>query len=201
MNPKESSRSARKCTEVFDILPFKVSPSQVISLKTFDFVELSMAEVDTGVLPFSIIPPEATSISSSRALSINNSQTETYGPSGEPTFGALSTADTQCLGNQNGYLPASRMEAQTQIFCTLALLGALCGTEHPLLTGWWSMLRQYERVDARLQHKIDTEVGAHLALALFIFHLQLILRDWFVEQTRTGHRMTVPAPNLSTKTT
>jgi hypothetical protein len=73
------------------------------------------------------------------------------------------------------------MEARIQICCTLALLGTLCGTEHPIPTRWCSMLRQYERIEARLKHEIDTEVGAHLGPFLFVFHLQLILRDWFVE--------------------
>jgi hypothetical protein len=88
------------------------------------------------------------------------------------------------------------MEARTHIRCTLALLGALCGTEHPIPTEWCTMMMQYERVEARLQHEIDTEVGSCMCHSLFVFHLQLILRDWFVEQTRTGQRTTVAAPDF-----
>jgi hypothetical protein len=44
-------REVDQCADVFDVLPFKVSPSQVISLKTFDFDGLSMVEVGTGVPP------------------------------------------------------------------------------------------------------------------------------------------------------
>jgi hypothetical protein len=44
-------REVDQCAEVFDVLPFKISPSQVISLKTFDFAGLSMAEVGTGPPP------------------------------------------------------------------------------------------------------------------------------------------------------
>jgi hypothetical protein len=43
--------------DTFDVLTFKVSPSQVISLKIFNFSGLSLGEVGTGVLPLSITPP------------------------------------------------------------------------------------------------------------------------------------------------
>jgi hypothetical protein len=105
-----------------------------------------MAVEGTGVLPLIIIPPEATSITAARALSLNNSQAETYNLSREPTVGALSTTYTQFLHNQKGYLPVSWMEERIQIRCTLALLGALCGTEHPISAGWRVMLQQYECV-------------------------------------------------------
>jgi hypothetical protein len=94
-------REVDQSADTFDVLPFKVSPSQVIYLKTFDFVGLSMSEVGTVVMPLSIIPPEATSLAASRALANNHAQAETYDLSGEST--ALSTADTQRLRNQNGY--------------------------------------------------------------------------------------------------
>jgi hypothetical protein len=53
-----------------------------------------MGEVGTGMLPLSVIPPEAISLSASCALANNNLQADTYDLSGEPTSGALSTADT-----------------------------------------------------------------------------------------------------------
>jgi hypothetical protein len=158
-------------------LAFKVSPSQVIALKTFDFAGISLSEVGTGVLPLGIIPPEATSIAAARALSNNHSQAETFDLIGDN--GVLSTADTQRLCNQKGYLPIDWMEARAKIRCTLALLGALCGNEHPVPSAWRLMLRQYERVESSIRNDIDTEVGTRLGLALFMFHLQLILRDWF----------------------
>jgi hypothetical protein len=190
-------REVDQSAEAFGVLAFKVSPSQVISLKTFDFGGLSMSEVGTGVLPLSIIPPEATSLSAARALANNHAQAETYDLSGEPSLGALSTADTQRLRNQKGYLPVNWMEARTQLRCMLALLGALCGNNHAVTLSWQSMLRDYERVEARLVHEIDAELGTKLGPATFVFHLQLIIRDWFVDQTRTGRRDIVPAPDFA----
>jgi hypothetical protein len=174
----------------------KGESERVLLQREVDQCGLSMAKVGGDVLPLSTIPPEGTSIAASRALSLNHTQAEPFDMSGEPTVGALSTADTQRLHNQKGYLPVSWMEARTQIRCTLALLGAVCGTDHPIPAGWRSMLHQYEQVEASLQNDIDTAVGTRLGPPLFVFHLQLILRDWFVEQTRTGQRFSVPAPDF-----
>jgi hypothetical protein len=188
-------REVDQSADFFDVLAFKVSPSQVIALKTFDFAGISLSEVGTGVLPLSIIPPEATSLAAARALSNNHSQAENFDLIGDT--GVLSTADTQWLPNQKGYLPVDWMEARTQIRCTLALLGALCGNEHPVPAAWRLMLCQYERVESKIRNDIDTEVETRLGPALFVFHLQFILRDWFEDQTRTGQTTIVSAPEFS----
>jgi hypothetical protein len=189
-------REVDHSAEFFDVLPSKLSTSQVISLKNFDFAGLSMSEVGTGVLPLSIIPPELTSLADARVLATNHAQAETYDSSGKPSLGALPTSDTQRLRNQKGYLPFSWMEAHCQIQCTLGLLGALCGDGHVVPIAWHIMLLQYERVEARLQHDIDTEVCAHLGPLLFVFHLQLILSDWFVDQTQMDHCTSITAPDF-----
>jgi hypothetical protein len=180
-------REVEQRFNTFDVPPFKVSP-------TFDFAGLSMSEMGTGVMPLSIIPPEVTSLAASCALANNHAQAETYDLSGEST--ALSTADTQRLRNKKGYLPANWMEAPTQLRCTLALLGALCGDEHAITAAWRSMIRQYERVEARIIHEMYTEVGARLGPHLFVFHLQLISRNWFADQTRKGQASIIPAPDF-----
>jgi hypothetical protein len=98
-------REVDQSAEEFDILAFKVSPSQVIALRTFNSADISLGEVGTGILLLSIIPPEATSLSAARALANNHSQAETFDLSGDPSSGVLSTAETQNLCNQKGYLP------------------------------------------------------------------------------------------------
>jgi hypothetical protein len=50
-------REVDQSADAFDVLVFKVSPSQVISRKTFDFYGLSLIEVGTSVLSLSIAPP------------------------------------------------------------------------------------------------------------------------------------------------
>jgi hypothetical protein len=179
------------------VFPFKVTPSQCIALKTFDFSGLSIGEVGTGVLPFSIIPPDATSTTGARAIAGNHANSEIYDVSGDPSSGVLSTSDTQRIRNQKGYVVGSWSEARMQIRCNLGILGALCGNNHGVTSSWSNMLRRYEQVETRLQHAMDLEFNPRLAPALFVFHLQLIERDWFEEQMRTGQRITVPPPDLS----
>jgi hypothetical protein len=113
---------------------------------------------------------------------------------------ALSTSDTQRLRNQKGYVVCNWNEARMQPRCNLALLGALCGDEHDVTLSWATMLRHFERVESRLPHAMDLEFGPRLAPALFVFHLQLIERDWFEEQMCTGQRFVVPAPEFAERT-
>jgi hypothetical protein len=160
-------REVDQSAECLGVLPFKVTPSQVIALKTFDFAGISMAEVGTGVPPLSIIPKDATSLSASlsasRAISHNHSQSEMYDLSADPSSGALSTADTQRLRNQKGYLPWDWTEARSQLRANLALLGSLCGNDHATTLNWQTMLRRFEGMEARPQHKMNTHQGPRLA--------------------------------------
>jgi hypothetical protein len=179
------------------VLSFKVTPSQSIALKTFYFCGLSVGEVGTGVLPPSIIPPEATSTAAVRATASNHANAEIYDISGDPSGGALSTVDTQRLRNQKGYIPDNWGEARVQLRCNLGLIGALCGDGHGVTVTWGAMLRRFERVESRLQHQLDLEYRVRLNPGLFVFHLQLIFRDWFEEQTRTGQQRLVPPPDFA----
>jgi hypothetical protein len=63
--------------------------------------------VGAGVLPFRIIPPDATSISAVRTAARNHANAEIFYLTGDPSNGALSTSDTQRLLNQKGYIPAN----------------------------------------------------------------------------------------------
>jgi hypothetical protein len=190
-------REVDQSAEALGVLPFKVTPSQCIALKTFDFAGMSAREIGTGVLPFSIIPPDATSTAAVRAIVGNHANAEIFDLSGDPVSGALSTSDTQRLRNQKGYVVCNWNEARMQLRCNLALRGALCGDEHNVTLSWATMLRRFERVESRLQHAMDVEFGPCLAPALFVFHLQLIERDWFEEQIRTGQRFVLHAPEFA----
>jgi hypothetical protein len=67
------------------VQPFKVTPSQILALKTFDFAGDGYTEVGTGLLPFSVTPPDATSASAHRMLPEDRarSRAETFDMSGE----------------------------------------------------------------------------------------------------------------------
>jgi hypothetical protein len=190
-------REVDQSAEVLGVLPFKVTPSQRIALKTFVFCGLSVSEIGTRVLPFSTTTPYATSAVAVRATAGNHANAEIFDLTGDPCTGALSTDDTQRIRNQKGYTPTNWGEARIQIRCMLGLLGALCGDEHYVTHAWGTILRRYERVEERLQHSMDLKHGPRLSPGLFVFHLQLILCDWFENQTGTGQRFNVPAPDFT----
>jgi hypothetical protein len=54
-------REVDAAAHMLDLVPFQVTPSQVIAMKTFDFTGGSYSEIGTSVLPLSITPADTTS--------------------------------------------------------------------------------------------------------------------------------------------
>jgi hypothetical protein len=79
----------------------------------------------------------------------------------------------------------------------LGLLGALLREDHEVTSAWIEILRWYERVKYVLHHYINLEHRGHLGPALCLFHIQLILRDWLKNKTRTRQLFAVPAPDFA----
>jgi hypothetical protein len=88
------------------VQPFKVAPSQSLAFKTFDFVGDGYTEIGTGLLPFSVVPPDATSASARRMLSEDGACAEMFDMSGDGANGALTTSDANRLRNNKGYIVA-----------------------------------------------------------------------------------------------
>jgi hypothetical protein len=78
----------------------------------------------------------------------------------------------------------------------LGFLGALLGDDHEVTLAWIAIIRRYETVESRLHYDIESKHGVRLDTELFVFHIQLILRDWLEDQTCTGQRFTVPEPDF-----
>jgi hypothetical protein len=97
---------------VLDLVPFQVTPSQVITMKTFDFTGASYAKIYTGVLPFSITPEDATSDKGRAAIRADRGSAETSDLSGENINGAMNTKDATKMRNYKGCVVADWMEAR-----------------------------------------------------------------------------------------
>jgi hypothetical protein len=76
---------------VLDLVPFQVTPLQVITIKTFDLTGASYSEIGTDVLPFSITPADATSDKRRAAIRADHGHAETFDLSGENVNGAMTT--------------------------------------------------------------------------------------------------------------
>jgi hypothetical protein len=88
--------------QVFYLVPFQVTPFQVIAMKTFDFTGASYSELGTGVLPFSITPADATSDEGRAAIQSDRGRADTFDLSGDSVNGAMTTDDATRMRNYKG---------------------------------------------------------------------------------------------------
>jgi hypothetical protein len=178
------------------VKPFKVAPSQILALKTFDFVGDGYAEIGTGLLPFSVTHPDATLASARRMLSEDRARAETFDMSGEGANGAFTTSDANCLQNNKGYIVADWMEAHAQARSYATIVGALLGTGHHCVLNYNAYLSRLDEMESRLRWELDSTHGQRLGSPLMVFHTQLIWRSWFVKQLATGQTRVIAAPNF-----
>jgi hypothetical protein len=178
------------------VQPFKVTPSQILALKTFDFVGDGYSEIGTGLLPFSITPPDATSAATRRMLAEDRARAETFDMSGEAANGALTTSDATRLRNNKGYVVADWMEARQQARSYGALVGALLGVGHHCVLNYQNYLSRLDELESRLRWEFDSAHGKRLGPPLMVFHVQLNWRAWFVKQLSTGETKVIPAPDF-----
>jgi hypothetical protein len=144
-------REVDAAAQVLDLVPFQVTPSQVIAMKTFDFTGASYSELGTGVLPFSITPADATSDKGSAAIRADRGRAETFDLSGDSVNGAMTTDDTTCMRNYKGYVASDWREARLQIRSVACLMGALLGTTHPVIMCYKVFLRKYDLIEPRVR--------------------------------------------------
>jgi hypothetical protein len=178
------------------VQPFKVTPSQILALKTFDFAGNGYTEVGTGLLPFSVTPPpDATSASARRMLSEDRARADTFDMSGEGDNGALTTSDVNRLRNNKGYVVVDWVEARAQARSYAALVGALLGTGHQCVLNYSDYLSRLDDMESRLRWDLDSTHGQRFP-PLMVFHTQLIWRSWFVKQLSTGQTRVIAAPDF-----
>jgi hypothetical protein len=173
-----------------DRLP--ASPSHVLSLDTWDFTGPTMDTLGAGLLPFSIVPPDAPSKAAQKAIMEDTDRGRQYDLSGEAVAGAISAADAKRLYNAGGYVASEWAEADIQLKLYGIVLGTLLGTTHVVTRGHLSAYRYYERVRTRLQAAMNLQFGARLAPPLLVFHFQLHYRHWFNERFTYGNHTNLP---------
>jgi hypothetical protein len=178
------------------VQPFKITPLQILALKTFDFIGDGYSEIGTGLLPFSVTPQDATSAPACRMLSEDRARAETFDMSGEAANGALTTSDANRLRNNKGYVVADWMEARAQARSYAALVGALLGVGHHCVLNYQDYLSRLDELESRLRWEFDSTHGQCLGPPLMVFHVQLNWRAWFVKQLATGQTRVIAAPNF-----
>lgn len=158
------------------------SPSHVLDLDQWDYVGPSMDAIGTGLLPFSIVPPDAPSKQARQALRDDAERSRQYDMSGEAVAGAISAADAKKLYNAKGYIPCEWAEADIQLELYGVMLGALLGCRHAVTRNRVAAYLYYVHLRTRLQASMNRKFGTNLAPALLVFHFQLHYRSWFQER-------------------
>jgi hypothetical protein len=185
-------REVDAAAQVLDLVPFQVTPSQVIAMKTFDFTGASYSEIGTGVLPFSIPPADAPSSKGLAAIRADRGRAETFDLSGDSVNGAITTNDATHMRNYKGYVASDWMEARLQIQSVACLMGALLGTTHPVLMCYKVFLWKYDLMEPRVWREFELVYGPRLGPALMVFHVQLMWRSWLAEQISSDTHMPLP---------
>lgn len=173
------------------------SPTHVLCLDQWDLTGVSADALGTGLLPFSIVPPDAPSAKGQKMLIEEAERARQYDMSGEAVAGAISVADAKRLYNVGGYVPVLWKEAEIQFRLYAIVLGTLLGVKHAVTTNHVAAIRNYDRHSTSLQTAMDIKYGAALAPALFLFHVQLAYRTWFDERF-VNDQHDNPVPDLST---
>lgn len=178
-----------------DRLP--ASASHVLDLDQWDFVGSSMDAVGTGLLPFSIIPPDAPSKQAKKALLEDAERGRQYDMSGEAVAGAISATDAKKLYNAKGYVPTDWAEADIQLELYGVMLGTVLGTKHAVTKNHLLAYRAYLRCRTRLQASMNRKYGPGLAPALLVLHFQLHYRSWFQDRF-VFQTVDSPEPDVAT---
>ena len=158
------------------------SSTHVIDLDNWDFVGTSYDAIGSGLLPFSIVPPEAPSRPGRKALLEDQERARLYDLSGEAVSGAISSGDAKKLYNSKGYIPTEWTEATIQIEEYAVMLGTLLGAKHKAVTHYVGAVKLYDRIKTRLQAAMNRKYGVKLAPALLILYFQLNVRSWLEER-------------------
>jgi hypothetical protein len=156
-------REVDAAADVMDLVPFQVTPSQFMTMKSFDFCGPAYSKIGTGILPFSITPPDATSDRGRAAIMADRARAETYDLSGEAVNGAITTSDATRMRNLKGYVPAYWMEERMQLQGMEVMMGAILGTTHPGLAVYTTFLRKYNAMEPRVRREFELVYGAKLA--------------------------------------
>jgi hypothetical protein len=166
-------REVDESAMVLDLVPFQVTPSQVISMKTFDFTGASYSEIGTGVLPFIITPADATLEKGSTAIRADRGRAENFDLSADSVNGVITTDDATRMRNYTDYVAADWMEARLQIRSVACLMGALLGTTHPVRMCYKVFLRKYDLMEPRVRREFELVHGPRLGPDLMVFHVHL----------------------------
>jgi hypothetical protein len=175
-------QSVDAAAAALDVPSFKVTPTQVMAFKIFRFAGSNYFDIGSGLLPFSVTPSEATSVQARAMLAADRVRAGAFDLGADPESGAVSPGEVARLRNLSGYIPQTWNEALSQFLGMQALMGAVLGHGHAVVTVYGRFLWRYRRSLTRLEFEIDHAHGRRIGPSIMTFHVQLAWRNWMVLQ-------------------
>jgi hypothetical protein len=169
-------QSVDSVATIINVPSFEVTPTQVMAFKNFRYTGSSYFDIGSGLLPFSITPPDATSVQARAMLATDRVRTDVFDLRADPESGAVDPGEVSRLRNLSGYIPQTWNGARSQLLGIHALMGALLGPAHPVVGAYDRFLRRYSRMLTRLEFEIDHAHGRRLGPSIMTFHVQLAWR-------------------------
>jgi hypothetical protein len=129
-------------------------------------------------------------------LAADRVRADAFDLGGDPESGAVAPGEVAQLSKLSRYTPQTWNEALSQLLGMQALMGALLGHLHPVVTAYGRFLRRYRRMLTRLEFEIDHAHRRRLGPAIMTFHVQLAWRNWMVLQLDTGETDAIDPPDF-----
>jgi hypothetical protein len=120
---------------------FEVTPTQVMAFKKIRYAGSSYFDIGSGLLPFSITPSDATFTQARAMLAADRVRADAFDLGGYPESGAVAPGEVARLRNLRGHIPQTWNEALSQLLGMQALMGAILGHLHPVVTAYVQFLR------------------------------------------------------------
>jgi len=151
------------------------SPSHIINMESWDWFGTSVEALGTGMLPFSIIPPDAPSKEAQNAVAKDLDRARQHDMSGENVQGAMSPSDAKKFYNTKGHVPRKWAKAEIQTELHAVMLGTVLGSAHSVTTAYVAAFTRHQHIRVRLNSAMHTEFGSKVAPALLVFYFQLLV--------------------------
>lgn len=155
------------------------SSTHVIDIDNWDFTGASHDTLGSGLLPFSMVPPDAPSKGGWKALQEDQERSRMCDMSGDASSGAMSSSDAKKLHNNKGHIPTEWTEASVQIEAHAIVLGTMPGSKHTATVHCMDAFKLCECAKIRLHAAMNKKFGVETAPAPLVLHFQLNLRSWF----------------------
>jgi hypothetical protein len=185
-----------KMADKLKTVGFKVSPAQVLSLRTFTFVASHHHDLGAGLTPFSITPMDTMSPQAIQARQEDAQQADIFDLSGDNTHGSLTTADANRMRNSKGFVPTEWTDARAQLWASQVLYAVLLGPAHPVTKALVSFVSLFDRIETRLQRVMEAEYGGKKAGAMLVLYAHMKLFYWLENQTNYSITEHLAPPDL-----